>query len=96
MGSGPFRRTGDSCCLACRRLAQAIRPTTSAIDVQLFDYAIGPKKFFTVDSADIADKKQLALDAFVTFITKPFTVYNTDGAKDPTITGDARRRSSSR
>jgi hypothetical protein len=65
-------------------------PFDPAIDVQLFDYSIGPKQFFTVDSADIAERKQLALDAFVTFMTKPFSVYNTDGAVDPTIMGDPR------
>ncbi|HEX5057805.1 MAG TPA: transporter, partial [Kofleriaceae bacterium] len=62
-------------------------PDDRAIDVQLMDYAIGPKSFFTVANADVADKKQLALDAFVTFLTKPFTVYTTDGAMDPMITG---------
>jgi hypothetical protein len=66
--------------------AQAAPPYDSAIDVQLFDYSIGPKQFFTVDSADIADKKQLALDAVITFMKDPFVVYNTDGSSDPKIT----------
>jgi hypothetical protein len=65
--------------------AQAAPPYDSAIDVQLFDYSIGPKQFFTVDSADIADKKQLALDAVITFMKDPFVVYNTDGNSDPKI-----------
>ncbi|HSN24904.1 MAG TPA: hypothetical protein VLT45_01430, partial [Kofleriaceae bacterium] len=60
-------------------------PYDSAIDVQNFNYSIGPKQFFTVDSADIADKKQLALDAVITFMKDPFVVYNTDGATDPKI-----------
>ncbi len=63
-------------------------PSDTAIDVQLFDYAIGPKSFFTVANADIADQKQLALDAFFTFLKAPFTVYNTDGATNPMITGE--------
>jgi OmpA-OmpF porin, OOP family len=67
--------------------AQASPPFDSAIDVQLFDYSIGPRAFFSVDSADIADKKQLTFDAVVTFLTNPFTVYTTDGANDPMITG---------
>ena len=62
-------------------------PDDTAIDVQLFDYAIGPKSFFTVANADVADKKQLALDALITFIKDPFIVYTTDGAQDPMITG---------
>ena len=62
-------------------------PYDSAIDVQNFNYSIGPKQFFTVDSADIADKKQLALDAVITFMKDPFVVYNTDGATDPKIMG---------
>ncbi len=66
-------------------------PYDSAIDVQLFDYSIGPKSFFTVDSADTADKNQVAMDAVVTFMTNPFTVYNTDGQKNPTITGERTR-----
>ncbi|HEY5926699.1 MAG TPA: transporter [Kofleriaceae bacterium] len=72
--------------------AQASEPPNDrAIDVQLMDYAIGPKSFFTVANADIADPKQLALDAFVTFLTTPFTVYTTDGMDDPTITGERVR-----
>src|SRR5688500_11367090 len=63
-------------------------PDDRAIDVQLFDYAIGPKSFFTVASADIATAKQLAVDAFVTFLTNPFSVYTTDGANDPMIVGE--------
>jgi OmpA-OmpF porin, OOP family len=62
-------------------------PYDSAIDIQNFDYSIGPKQFFTVDSADVADKKQLALDAVITFMKDPFVVYNTDGATDPKIMG---------
>jgi hypothetical protein len=57
--------------------AQAMPPSDSAIDVQMFDYSIGPKTFFSVDNGSVADKHQLALDALVTFISNPFTVYNT-------------------
>jgi OmpA-OmpF porin, OOP family len=67
------------------------QPADKAIDVQLMDYAIGPKSFFTVANADIADPKQLALDVFVTFLTRPFTVYRTDGMEDPRITGEVIR-----
>ena len=32
-------------------------PFDSAIDVQTFEYAIGPKTFFTVNDADVADEE---------------------------------------
>ncbi len=51
-------------------------PYDPAIDVQLFQYAIGPKTFFTVADADVGAKRQLSMDFLVTFLTKPFTVYN--------------------
>jgi hypothetical protein len=60
-------------------------PYDSAIDIQNFNYSIGPKQFFTVDSGDVADKKQLALDAVITFMKDPFVVYNTNGATNATI-----------
>ncbi|MGE0548574.1 MAG: transporter [Kofleriaceae bacterium] len=53
-------------------------PFDPAIDVQTFEYAVGPKTFFTVSDADVASKKQLSLDILVTYLTKPFTVYNYD------------------
>src|SRR5689334_16362263 len=60
-------------------------PFDSAIDVQLFDYAIGPKTFLSVDDAEVAAKKQIAVDALVTFMTNPFTVYRADGPDHMTI-----------
>src|ERR1700761_8037882 len=55
-------------------------PFDPAIDVQTFQYAIGPKTFFTVADGDVAVTKQLAVDAMVTYLTRPFTVYNVDPA----------------
>ena len=52
-------------------------PADRAIDIENFDYSIGPKTFFSVDNGAVADKKQLALDALVTFLSNPFTIYNT-------------------
>ncbi len=51
-------------------------PFDSAIDVQTFEYAIGPKTFFTVADADVADQKQLSVDVLFTYLTKPFKVFN--------------------
>ncbi len=65
-------------------------PYDPAIDVQLMNYSIGPRQFLSVNSADVAEKQQLALDAFFTFVSKPFSVYTTDGADDPMIIGDPR------
>ncbi|HET7504874.1 MAG TPA: hypothetical protein VFK02_27815, partial [Kofleriaceae bacterium] len=58
--------------------AQAAPPFDSAVDVQTFEYAIGPKTFFTVADGDVAARDQLAVDALVTFLTKPFQIYNVD------------------
>ena len=60
-------------------------PFDTAIDVQTFEYAIGPKTFFTVSDGDIAAPKQLAFDALLTFMTKPFTVYNFDPSMPDTV-----------
>jgi len=62
--------------------AQNAPPFDPAIDVQLFEYAIGPKTFFAVADADVAAPKQLSMDAMVTFLTNPFTVYNVDASED--------------
>jgi OmpA-OmpF porin, OOP family len=67
--------------------AQVAPPYDPAIDVQLFEYAVGPKTFFTVVDADVGKKKQLSLDVFFTFLTNPFTVYDVSPG-DNTILGE--------
>src|SRR5262245_6248327 len=62
--------------------AQNAPPFDPAIDVQLFEYAVGPKTFFAVADADVAAPKQVSMDAMVTFLTNPFTVYNVDASED--------------
>jgi outer membrane protein OmpA-like peptidoglycan-associated protein len=64
-------------------------PDDRAIDVQTFEYAIGPKTFFTVADADVASKKQLAVDALVTYLTKPFKIFNVD-PDNPDMVGSER------
>src|SRR5262245_31979782 len=67
------------CLLAVPAVAVADDPPFDpAIDVQTFDYAIGPKTFFTVADAEGAAKQQLAVDALLTYLTKPFSIYNYD------------------
>src|SRR5258708_3219013 len=61
-------------------------PFDNQIDVQTFQYAIGPKTFFTVPDADVASDKQFAVDALVTYLTKPFKIYNVDPNMPDTIT----------
>src|SRR5215468_10365818 len=59
-------------------LAQSKPPFDAAIDVQTFEYAVGPKTFVTVADGDIVAPHQLALDALFTFSTKPLQIYNVD------------------
>jgi OmpA-OmpF porin, OOP family len=73
-----------------RASAQVAPPYDPAIDVQLFDYAMGPKTFFTVNDAAIMAPKQLTFDFLFTFLSNPFTVYNVDDSDD-TITGRRTR-----
>ncbi len=65
--------------------AQSPVPFDQAIDVNLFEYAIGPKTFFTVADANVAAKRQLSFDLLVTYLTNPFTVYNVDDDDDVII-----------
>ncbi|HSK02073.1 MAG TPA: thrombospondin type 3 repeat-containing protein, partial [Kofleriaceae bacterium] len=64
-------------------------PYDPAIDVQTFEYAVGPKTFVTVSDGDVAAREQLAVDALVTFLTRPFTVYDLD--EDKMISGERVR-----
>ena len=68
-------------------LAQSKPPFDSAIDVQTFEYAVGPKTFVTVADGDVADRKQLSVDALVTYLTKPFQIYDVDPNDPNKITG---------
>ena len=81
-----------ACVLALTQTAAAQdAPFDPAIDVQTFEYAIGPKSFFTVPNADVAEPKQLAVDALVTYLTRPFTIYNVDNDNPDVITGERTR-----
>ncbi|HWU91260.1 MAG TPA: thrombospondin type 3 repeat-containing protein [Kofleriaceae bacterium] len=79
------RRLGTALALGLLALSRTSAaqhaPYDPAIDVQMFDYAVGPKTFLTVSDADVAAKKQLAVDALLTILTKPFTIYNVDDNK---------------
>jgi hypothetical protein len=59
-------------------LAQSNPPFDAAIDIQTFEYAVGPKTFVTVADGDVAARGQVAVDALVTWMSKPFQIYNVD------------------
>jgi OOP family OmpA-OmpF porin len=65
-------------------------PFDHAIDINLFDYAAGPKTFFTVPDADVALHRQLTFDVLFTVLTHPFTVYNVDNTGTEPMVGDTR------
>jgi hypothetical protein len=69
---------GAACAVLCAASARADIPDDRAIDVQTFEYAIGPKTFFSVADADVAAKRQLAIDALISVMTEPFKIYDID------------------
>ena len=66
-------------------------PFDPAIDLQLFEYAVGPRTFLTVSDADVSNKNQISADFLITFLTSPFTIYTLDGM-DGEIVGEARSK----
>ncbi len=60
-------------------------PNDSAIDIQLFEYAVGPKSFLTVSDGSVTGKDAFTFDALVTFLTNPFSIYNVNHADDSII-----------
>jgi OmpA-OmpF porin, OOP family len=70
--------------------AQSEPPFDPAIDVNLFEYAAGPKTFFTVADADVTLERQLTLDVMFTVLTNPFTVYNVDTSSGDPMLDDPR------
>ena len=62
-------------------------PFDPAVDVQLFDYAIGPKSFLTVTDGETQYARQFSVDFLLSFFTHPFTVYNFDDTSDE-LTGE--------
>jgi OOP family OmpA-OmpF porin len=79
--------TGAGMMLPDAAHAQATPPFDAAIDVQTFEYAIGPKTFITIADSEVTVRGQLAVDALVTFLTKPFKIYDVDKAHPDVITG---------
>ncbi|MBT8496396.1 MAG: OmpA family protein [Deltaproteobacteria bacterium] len=65
-----------SLCVGLGQASAQMPPADLAIDVQLFDYAVGPRSFITVNDATTQEKSKFNLDFLVTYLTDPFTVYN--------------------
>ncbi|HTM23536.1 MAG TPA: transporter, partial [Kofleriaceae bacterium] len=65
--------------------AQMDPPYDPAVDVQLFEYSVGPKSFFTTDDGGTANARQFTADAMLTFITDPFVIYNVDEVNDEIV-----------
>ena len=72
------RRVTFLAVLLAASISHADPPYDPAIDVQLFDYAIGPRSFLTVMDADGAERGALSADVLFTFLTDPFIVYDFD------------------
>ena len=74
------------CALVAIPAASQAQSADKSIDVQMFDYSIGPKSFFSVDNGQIAKEQTLSLDFLVTYLTTPFVVYNSSGPNNTSIT----------
>ncbi|HET6148469.1 MAG TPA: thrombospondin type 3 repeat-containing protein [Polyangia bacterium] len=70
------------CLLATSRSSWAQAPAgiphDSTIDTQLFEQAIGPGNFVTVDAPDIARHKQLGFGLALSYQWRPYVVYTKD------------------
>ncbi|HEY2902924.1 MAG TPA: hypothetical protein VGL59_20240, partial [Polyangia bacterium] len=67
---------------AARALGQDAAPAVSqdkSLDVQLFQPAIGPRNFLTVDGAEVARHKQAAFGLMLNYQDRPY-VLSTKGA----------------
>jgi OmpA-OmpF porin, OOP family len=61
-------------------VAWAQEPTTQrSFDVQLFQTAIGPNPFFTLDSTQVPEHKKFSLSLTTSYQRNPFTIYTVAG-----------------
>ena len=61
-------------------LARADDPVDSSVDVQLFDLAIGPHAFLTVDGAEVLVPKAFHVGMMLQYLAEPLTIYDIDPA----------------
>src|SRR5882672_10226471 len=63
--------------------ARAQAPTDRTIDAQLFQPAIGPRNFLTVDGAEVPEHKRLSFGLTLNYQRRPYTTFTqgtTEGA----------------
>jgi OOP family OmpA-OmpF porin len=89
-----FLSTFLSVALLAPGIARAQAPTDKSIDAQLFQPAIGPHNFLTVDGAEVAEHKRLSFGLWLNYQRRPYTTFTqgtTEGAAhvvDDQWTGD--------
>jgi hypothetical protein len=68
--------------LAASRVARAqnIPPTDTSIDAQLFQPAIGPNNFLTIESTTVADHKRSSFGLMLNYQRNPYTTFTVGGA----------------
>ena len=79
--------------LAPARTAHAqtsVAPQDSSIDPQLFQPAIGPQNFLTVEGADVPENKRLSFGLTLNYQQKPYTIFTQtpNGAGETHIVAD--------
>src|SRR4051812_8460788 len=63
--------------------ANAQAPTEHSIDAQLFQMAIGPRNFLTVDGAEVPEHKRLSFGLTLNYQRRPYTTF-TQGTSEGT------------
>ena len=64
--------------------AQQMAPQDTTLDVQLFQPAIGPRNFVTVEGTSVAEHKRLSFGLFLNYQTHPYVVF-TRGATQESV-----------
>ncbi len=65
---------------ATATVAQADDPVDSSVDVQLFDLAVGPHAFLSVDGATLLAPRAFHIAMMIQYARDPLTIYNVDPA----------------
>src|SRR5580765_2043749 len=63
--------------------ARAQAPTDKTVDAQLFQPAIGPRNFLTVDGAEVPEHKRLSFGLWLNYQRRPYTTF-TQGTTEGT------------
>jgi hypothetical protein len=63
--------------IAAARSAQAQAPSATTIDAQLFQTAIGPRNFLTVEGAEVPEHKRLSFGLTLNYQRHPYSTFTT-------------------